>query len=176
MDGLARFQDQPDSEVLVRVVDLDNLKCISGAAVNIGEWGCRIVGDDVSKLYRHIAIQIEDEVDMTRAEVTSVKGREASVIFKKTEVKGADKRRERRNNVQIMVKVSDPESGDEVTGTIVDAGKNGCRIKATGLAEFPDRVILTMSKFDKPVPAEFAWRTESQAGFRLYWNEAKADQ
>lgn len=168
--GLAHLQDQPEAEEEVLVVDFDNLSVVKAVASNVSEWGCRLISVDIKDLYKNIGIRPKDAAKMVRARITAVKGNDASVVFAKNEKSVSDKRREKRNNVSIPVKITDLEGITEINGTIVDAGNNGCRVSARGLTEMPEEVILTMKKFNRPVVAEFAWRNESSAGLRLLWN------
>jgi len=168
--GLYHLQDQSDAEEEVRVVDFDTLAVISGVVSNVSEWGFRLTSPDVSRLYRNIGVQPQEGDTLVKAQVTSVKGKDAAVVFAKHEASVTNKRREKRNNVSISVKIADLDGITEITGTIVDAGKNGCRVAAKGLTAFPDEVLLTMKKFDRPVVAEFAWRNETAAGLRLLWD------
>ncbi|WFE91808.1 PilZ domain-containing protein [Roseibium porphyridii] len=167
---LFHLKDQPDAEEEVLVVDFDNLAVVNAVVSNVNEWGCRLTSVDVQELYKNIGIRAKDAGKLLKAHVTSVKGNDAAVVFAKQEKLGADKRREKRNDVKIPVKIADLDGITEIEGTIVDAGKNGCRVKAKGLTALPEEVLLTMNKFDRPVVAEFAWRNESSAGMRLLWN------
>jgi len=151
-------------------MDFDNLSVLHATVSNVSEWGCRLTSVDVSRLYKNVAIWPKDADTMVKAHVTSVKGNDAAVVFAKAEKSVSDKRREKRNNVSIPVKIGDLEGITEIEGRIVDAGNNGVRIAAKGLTALPDEVLLTMKKFDKPVVAEFAWRNETSAGLRLLWN------
>lgn len=168
--GLCHLQDQPDAEEEVVIVDFDNLAVIHATVSNVSEWGCRLVSVDIARLYKNIAIWPKDADTLVKAHVTSVKGQDAAVVFAKNEKSVSDKRREKRNNVSIPVKIADLDGITEIAGTIIDAGKNGCRIAAKGLTALPEEVVLTMNKFDRPVVAEFAWRNETSAGLRLLWN------
>lgn len=168
--GLCHLQDEPDAEEEVVVVDFDNMAVIHATVSNVSEWGCRLVSVDIARLYKNIGIWPKEADTLVKAHVTSVKANDAAVVFAKTEKSVSDKRREKRNNVSIPVKIADLDGITEITGTIIDAGKNGCRVLAKGLAALPEEVLLTMNKFDKPVVAEFAWRNESSAGLRLLWN------
>ncbi|MDN3719986.1 PilZ domain-containing protein [Roseibium salinum] len=87
-----------------------------------------------------------------------------------------NKRNERRRDVSIPVKLADPEGLTEITGTIIDAGYKGCRVSAKGLTALPDDVVLTIKTFDRPVLAEFAWRTDTTAGLRLLWDRSLGEQ
>jgi len=168
--GLCHLQDEPEAEEEVVVVDFDNLSVIHATVSNVSEWGCRLVSVDIARLYKNIGIWPKEADTLVKAHVTSVKDRDAAVVFAKNEMSIADKRREKRNNVSIPVKIADLDGLTEIAGTIIDAGKNGCRISAKGLTALPEEVILTMNKFDRPVVAEFAWRNETSAGLRLLWN------
>lgn len=170
MHGLAHLLDQGDASEAVLVIDFDNLACINATVSNVSEWGCRLISEDVAELHKNIGIRVGETGKLTKGQVTAVKGEEASVVFPRTDAKVQDKRRERRNTVSIPVKVTDREGGVEITGTIVDAGPNGCRISAKGLEDLPEEVLLTIKKFDKPVLGEFAWRTKTSAGLRLHWD------
>ncbi|WP_298983984.1 PilZ domain-containing protein [uncultured Roseibium sp.] len=167
---LFHLKDQPDAEEEVLVVDFDNLSVVNAVVSNVNEWGCRLTSVDIQQLYKNIGIRAKDAGKLVKAHVTSVKGNDAAVVFAKQEKIGSDKRREKRNDVKIPVKIADLDGITEIEGTIVDAGKNGCRVKAKGLTALPEEVLLTMNKFDRPVVAEFAWRNESSAGMRLLWN------
>ena len=163
--------DQPDAEEEVLVVDFDNLSVIDAVLSNVSEWGCRLTSVDIAALYKNVGIRIKDASKLVKAQVTSVKGKDAALVFPKGEKSVQDKRREKRNNVKISVKIADLEGITEVTGTILDAGKNGCRVAAKGLTALPEEVLLTMGKFERPVVAEFAWRNETSAGLRLLWDK-----
>eukprot|EP00903_Cladosiphon_okamuranus_P001904 g1902.t1 len=168
--GFAHLQDQPGAEEEVVVMDFDNLSVLHGTVSNVSEWGCRLTSVDVSRLYKNVGIWPKDADTLVKAQVTSVKGNDAAVVFAKNEKSVSDKRREKRNNVSIPVKIADLEGITEIEGKIVDAGNNGVRIAAKGLTSMPEEVLLTMKKFDRPVVAEFAWRNETSAGLRLLWN------
>ncbi|POF28614.1 PilZ domain-containing protein [Roseibium marinum] len=168
--SLAHLQDQPDAEEEALVVDFDNLAVINVVVSNVSEWGCRLTSVDISELYKNVGIRVGDTGRLMKAQVTSVRGNDAAVLFLKTDKIVTDKRREKRNNVNIPVKVADLEGITEISGIIVDAGKNGCRISAKGLAALPEEVVLSMGKIERPVIAEFAWRTANAAGLRLLWN------
>lgn len=170
LHGLSHLLDQPDAEEEVLVVDFDNLSVINAVASNVSEWGFRLTSPDVGELYKNIGVRPKDANKLLRAHVTSVKGNDAAVVFSKSEKTVSDKRREKRNNVSIPVKIADFDGITEISGTIVDAGKNGCRITAKGLTALPDEVLLTMKKFDRAVVAEFAWRNDTSAGLRLLWD------
>jgi hypothetical protein len=168
--GLAHLQDQPEAEEKVLVVDFDNLAVIDAVVSNVSEWGCRLVSDNVKELYKSVGIRLLGANKMVKAQITSVKGTDAALVFVKAEKAVSDKRREKRNNVSLPVKIADLEGLTEIIGTIVDAGNNGCQIKAEGLTALPEEVVLTMKKFKRPVVAEFAWRNDTSAGMRLLWN------
>ncbi|MES0811053.1 PilZ domain-containing protein [Roseibium sp. SCPC15] len=168
--AFSHLQDQPDVQEDVLVIDFDNLSAIDAVLSNVSEWGCRLTSDDIKSLYKTIGIKGRDANKLVKAHVTSVKGNDAAVVFAKNEKTVADKRREKRNSVNIPVKIADLEGITEISGTIVDAANNGCRVKAQGLTALPEEVLLTMKKFSKPVVAEFAWRNETSAGMRLLWN------
>lgn len=167
---LAHMQDQPEAEEKVLVVDFDNLSVIDAVVSNVSEWGCRLVSTDVKDLHKNVGIRLLGAKKLIKAQITSVKGIDAALVFVKAEQKLSDKRREKRNNVSMPVKIADLDGLTEIMGTIVDAGNNGCRIKAEGLTALPEEVVLTMKKFQRPVVAEFAWRNETSAGLRLLWN------
>ena len=168
--GLSHLLDQPDAEEEVLVVDFDNLSVINAVASNISEWGFRLTSPDIVELYKNIGVRPKDASKLVKAHVTSVKGNDAAVVFAKSENSVSDKRREKRNNVSIPVTIADFDGITEISGTIVDAGKNGCRITARGLTALPEEVLLTMKKFERPVVAEFAWRNDTSAGMRLLWD------
>lgn len=168
--GLVHLQDQPGAEEEVVVMDFDNLSVLHATVTNVSEWGCRLTSVDISRLYKNVGIWPKDADTLVKAQVTSVKGSDAALVFAKSEKSVSDKRREKRNNVSIPVKIADLEGITEIEGRIVDAGNNGVRITAKGLTAMPEEVLLTMKKFDKPVVAEFAWRNETSAGLRLLWN------
>ncbi|WP_297836579.1 PilZ domain-containing protein [uncultured Roseibium sp.] len=168
--GLTHLLDQPDAEEEVLVVDFDNLSVINAVASNVSEWGFRLTSPDIGELYKNIGVRPKDASKLVKAHVTSVKGNDAAVVFAKSEKSVSDKRREKRNNVSIPVKIADLDGITEISGTIVDAGKNGCRITAKGLTALPEEVLLTMKKFERPVVAEFAWRNDTSAGMRLLWD------
>ncbi len=172
MHGLAHLLDHDDKSENVLVIDFDNLTCIKAVVSNVSEWGCRLSSQDVGELHKNIGIRVGENGNLTKAQITAVKGTNASVVFPKNDGKITDKRRERRNTVSIPVTIADKDGKSEITGTIVDAGPNGCRIVANGLGEFPDEVMLNIKKFGKPVLAEFAWRREGAAGLRLHWDTA----
>lgn len=142
--GLTHLLDQPDAEEEVLVVDFDNLSVINAVASNVSEWGFRLTSPDIGELYKNIGVRPKDASKLVKAHVTSVKGNDAAVVFAKSEKSVSDKRREKRNNVSIPVKIADLDGITEISGTIVDAGKNGCRITAKGLTALPEEVLLTM--------------------------------
>ena len=168
--GLSHLQDQPDAEEEVLVVDFDTLSIINAVVSNVSEWGFRLTSVNIGELYKNIGVRPRDAGKLIKAHVTSVKGNDASVVFAKNEKSVSDRRREKRNNVSIPVKIADFDGITEITGVIVDAGKNGVRVTAKGLTALPEEVLLTLKKFDKPVVAEFAWRNETSAGLRLLWD------
>ncbi|TYC48666.1 PilZ domain-containing protein [Rhodobacterales bacterium] len=169
--GFSHLQDQPDAQEDVLVVDFDTLSVIDGVVSNVSAWGCRLTSSQIGEVYKSIGIRPNGCSKLTKAHVTSVKGEDAAVLFSKHEEKTlTDKRREKRNNVSIAVKISDLDGITEISGMIVDAGNNGCRITAKGLSALPNEVLLTMKNFDKPVVAEFAWRNDTSAGMRLLWD------
>mgnify|MGYP000421629790 CR=1 FL=1 len=168
--GLSHLQDQPDAEEGVLVVDFDTLSVIDAVASNVSEWGFRLTSPDIGELYKNIGVRTKEAGKLIKAQVTSVKGVDAAVVFAKNEKSVSDKRREKRNSVSIPVKIADFDGITEISGTIVDAGKNGVRITAKGLTALPEEVLLTLTKFEKPVVAEFAWRNETSAGMRLLWD------
>jgi hypothetical protein len=167
---LSYLLDQPEAEADVLVVDLDTLSVISAVISNVNEWGCCLVAPQVNELYKNIGIRAGESGKLVKAHVTSVKNDYAAVVFAKNEKATNNKRREKRNSVSIPVKIADLEGITEITGKIVDAGKNGCRIVANGLTALPEEVVLTMKQFDRPVVAEFAWRNDTMAGMRLLWD------
>jgi len=174
--GLSHLEDRPEAEEEVLVVDFDNLSVINAVVSNVSSWGCRLTSVDVGELYKSVGIRPKDSSKLVKAQVTSVKGNDAAVVFSKGEKSVSDKRREKRNNVSIQVKVADLEGITEISGTIIDAGNNGCRIAAKGLSALPEEVLLTMPKFEKPVMTEFAWRNETSGGLRLLWDRATGDE
>lgn len=170
INGLFHLQDQPDAEEEVLVVDFDTLSVINAVVSNVGEWGFRLTSVDIGELHRNIGVRTKDAGKLIKARVTSIKGDHATVVFAKHEKSVTDKRQEKRNDVSIPVTIADLDGVTEISGTIVDAGRNGVRIIAKGLTALPEEVLLTLKKFDKPVVAEFAWRNETSAGMRLLWN------
>ncbi|WP_346894403.1 PilZ domain-containing protein [uncultured Roseibium sp.] len=175
MHGLAHLQDQDDITEEVLVIDFDNLVCIKAIVSNVSEWGCKLIADDVNELRKNIGIRVGNTGKLTKAQVTAVKGKEAAVVFPRGDTGTVqDKRRERRNKVSIPVKIADKEGITEISGTIVDAGQNGCRVSASGLKALPEEVMLTIKKFDKPVAGEFVWRNDNSAGLRLLWETVEA--
>ncbi len=175
MSVLAHLQDQPEAEEEVLVVDFDNLSVVNAVVSNVSEWGCRLTSPDVHELGKNIGIRPHDSDKLVKAQITARKANDASVVFAKSKEANADKRREKRSDVSIPVKISDFDGITEITGTIVDAGNNGCRVMAKSLPALPDEVLLTMKKFGKPVVAEFAWRNETSGGLRLLWDRAIDD-
>lgn len=169
MQGFEHLLDQEDAEEEVLVVDFDNLAVIDAVVSNVSGWGCKLTSVDAKELYKNIGIRPKDASKLVKAHVTSVKGNDAAVLAAKEEQTITNKRREKRNSVNIPVKIADLDGITEITGKIIDAGNNGCRVEAKGLAALPEEVLLTMDKFDKPVVAEFAWRNEMAAGLRLLW-------
>ncbi|TYC66130.1 PilZ domain-containing protein [Stappia sp. BW2] len=167
---MSHLLEQPGAEEEVLVVDFDNLSVINAVVSNVSEWGFRLTSPDVGELYKSIGVRPKDGNKLVKAHVTSVKGNDAAVVFSKNEKSVSDKRREKRNNVSIPVQIADFEGITEISGTIVDAGKNGCRVTAKGLTSLPEEVLLTMKKFDRSVVAEFAWRNDTSAGLRLLWD------
>ncbi|PVB61763.1 PilZ domain-containing protein [Labrenzia sp. 011] len=167
---MAHLQDQPGREEEALVVDLDNLAIVNAVVSNVSEWGCRLTSVDITQLYKNIGIRVGDTGKLVKALVTSIRGNDAAVVFAKNDKMVTDKRREKRNNVSIPVKIADLEGITEISGVIVDAGKNGCRISAKGLSALPEEVVLSIGKMERPVVGEFAWRTASSAGLRLLWD------
>ncbi|MEQ8782694.1 MAG: PilZ domain-containing protein [Roseibium album] len=167
---LAHLQGNPDIRENVLVVDFDTLAIIDAVVTNVSEWGCCLTSEHVSELYKNVGIRLEGSRKLSKAHVTSVKGKDAAVVFTTHESSVTDKRREKRNDVKIPVTIADLEGITEITGIIVDAAKNGCKVKAEGLTALPEEVLISMKKFDKPVVAEFAWRNDKSAGLRLLWN------
>jgi hypothetical protein len=168
--GLSHLQDQADARDDVLVVDFDTLSVIDAVASNVSKWGLRLSSPEIHELYKNIGIRTKDAAKLIKAQITSVKGEDAAVVFCKNDTPVSDKRREKRNDVSFAVKIADLDGITEITGTIVDAAKNGCRVEAKGLTALPEEVLLTMRKFDRPVVAEFAWRNETSAGLRLLWD------
>lgn len=175
MSVLAHLQDQPEAEEEVLIVDFDNLSVFNGVVSNVSQWGCRLTSPDVNELGKNIGIRPHDSDKLVKAQITARKANDASVIFTKSTESVADKRREKRNDVSIPVKISDFDGITEIEGTVVDAGNNGCRVLAKSLPALPDEVLLVMKKFGKPIVAEFAWRNDSSGGLRLLWDRS-ADQ
>ncbi|QDG76741.1 PilZ domain-containing protein [Labrenzia sp. PHM005] len=170
MSALAHLQDQPEAEEEVLVVDLENLSVVNAVISNVSEWGCRLTSPEIQELGKNIGIRPKDSDKLVKCQITSRKSDDAAVIFSKNSEKFADKRREKRNTVSIPVKISDFDGITEIDGTIVDAGKNGCRVMAKSLPALPEEVLLTMQKFGKPIVAEFAWRNDSAGGLRMLWD------
>lgn len=168
--ALTHLQENPEASEDVQVVDFDTFAIIDASITNVNEWGCKVTSEHVEDLYKNIGIRFSGARKLSKAQVTSVKGNDASVVFVTSESKVSDKRREKRNDVKIPVKIADLEGITEIEGTIVDAAKNGCKVKANGLTALPEEVLLTMHKFNKPVVAEFAWRNDKSAGMRLLWD------
>ncbi|WP_306144587.1 PilZ domain-containing protein [Roseibium sp. MMSF_3412] len=168
--ALASLQESPEASEDVQVVDFDTLAIVDAVITNVTEWGCKVTTEHADELYKNIGIRFPGARKLSKAQVTSVKGNDASVVFVTSESKTSDKRRETRNDVKIPVKIADLEGITELEGTIVDAAKNGCKVKANGLTALPEEVLLTMAKFNKPVVAEFAWRNDKSAGLRLLWD------
>lgn len=164
------LQGVPVAEEEVLVVDFDNLSVIDAVVSNVSQWGCRLTSVDIGELYKSIGVRPKGSGKLVKAHITSVKGKDAAVVFTKEEKTVADKRREKRSNVSLPVKIADFDGITEISGTIVDAGNNGCRIVAKGLTALPEEVLLTMKQFERPVVAEFAWRNDSAAGLRLLWD------
>ncbi|GGB36409.1 hypothetical protein GCM10011316_05710 [Roseibium aquae] len=173
MDRLEYLQDNVDATEDVLVVDFDKLSCVTAVLSNVSSWGARLTGKKIGDLHRNIGIRIGDSDRLVKARVMAVKGQDASIVFPQDEEKVSDKRRERRNSVSIPVTITDREGITEISGLIVDAGANGCRISAKGLTALPDEVMLKIKRFEKPVVGEFAWRNETSAGVRLLWNEGE---
>jgi hypothetical protein len=172
--GLEHLQDQADASAEVLVIDFDNLTCVKAVVSNVSQWGCRLTSDEIYEIRKNIGIRLNENSKLVKATVTAVKGQDASVVFPKQEAKIQDKRRERRNKVSIPVKISDREGITEISGTVTDAGQNGCRVNAKGLSSLPEEVTLNMRSFDKPVLGEFVWRNETSAGVRLIWDQPDA--
>jgi len=168
--ALTHLQENPEASEDVQVVDFDTLAIVDAVISNVNEWGCKVTSEHVEELYKNIGIRFSGARKLTKAKVTSVKGNDASLVFVSSESKVSDKRREKRNDVKIPVTIADLEGITEIEGTILDAAKNGCKVKANGLTALPEEVLLTMNKFNKPVVAEFAWRNDKSAGLRLLWD------
>ena len=151
--SLAHLQENPEAGEDVQVVDFDTLAIIDAVISNVNEWGCKVTSEHVEELYKNIGIRFSGARKLSKAQVTSVKGNDAAVVFVDSESKVCDKRREKRNDVKIPVKIADLEGITEIEATIVDAAKNGCKVKAIGLTALPEEVLLTMQKFNKPVVA-----------------------
>lgn len=170
MNALAHMQDQPDVKEDVLVIDFDNLSVVNAVISNVSEWGCRLTSPDIQELSKNIGIRPTESDKLVKCQITSRKANDAAVVFMKTSESFSDKRREKRNDVNIPVQISDFEGITEISGTITNAGNNGCRVKAKSLQALPDEVLLTMKKFGKPVVAEFAWRNDSSGGLKLLWD------
>lgn len=170
MSALAHLQDQPEAEEDVLVVDFDNLSVVNAVISNVGEWGCRLSSPEIQELGKNIGIRLKNSDKLVKSQITSRKDNQATVLFIKSEGGFADKRRERRNDVSIPVKISDFDGITEIAGTIVDAGNNGCRVMAKSLKALPNEVLLLMKKFGRPVVAEFAWRNDTSGGLKLLWD------
>lgn len=167
---LIHLHGQEDAKADVLVVDFDTLSCIKAVASNVSEWGCSLTTEEAGGLRKNIGIRLDENSRLSRATITGVRGDVVSVIFPKQEEQVHDKRRERRNQVEIPVKISDREGVTELTVVIVDAGKNGCRVKGKGLKTLPEEVVLHLKNFERPVLGEFAWRNDAAAGIRLIWD------
>ncbi len=167
---LAHLQDRPEAKEDVLVVDFDSLSVIDAVVSNVNQWGFCLTSDDVDELYLNIGIRTKGAKKLLKARVTSVKNGAAAAVFTKAVKSVSDQRREKRADVNLPVTIGDMEGLTEISGTIVDAGRNGCRVKANGLTALPDEVLLTLKRFQKPVVAEFAWRDEKSAGLRLLWD------
>lgn len=169
--GLAHLKDVRDAEEEVLVIDFEKLSAVNAVVSNVSQWGCRLTSPDIKELFKNVGILPRDASIMVKAQVTSVKGNDAAVIFPKNEARLSEQRREKRNNVDIPVTIADQEGITEISGKIIDAGNNGCKIAAKGLSALPEMVLLNMKSFEHPVPAEFAWRTDGVAGLRILWHE-----
>ncbi|MEJ8474781.1 PilZ domain-containing protein [Roseibium algae] len=170
--GLEHLQGQRDTSAEVLVVDFDNLICVNGTVSNVNEWGCSLASEQINELSKNIAIRVDEGRKLTKATLTAVKGGVAAIVFPKQDTaRVQDKRREQRNEVSIKATVSDRKKVTEISGLIVDAGRNGCRIKAKGLESLPDEILLQLPSLENPVLAEFAWRNSSSGGIRIIWDE-----
>lgn len=172
MPHIEALREQEQIGEAVIVVDLENLSCVEATVSNVSEWGCCLTGQHVNELRKNIGIRTANQIKLVRGQVTAVKGTEASIVFPKDKAEVHDKRRERRNTVKIPVIICDRGGVTEIKGTIIDAGPNGCKIVAKDLSSLPEEVMLKISKFEKPVNGEFAWRNEHGAGVRLVWEDA----
>jgi hypothetical protein len=170
MSVLKHLQDQPEAEEEVLVVDFENLSVINAVISNVSEWGARLTSPDIQELGKNIGVRPKDSGKLVKCQITSRKANDAALVFAKTSEGFADKRREKRNTVNIPVKISDFDGITEIEGTIVDAGNNGCRVIAKSLPALPEEVLLVMKKFGKPIIAEFAWRNDSSGGLRMLWD------
>ncbi|WP_428640923.1 PilZ domain-containing protein [Roseibium sp.] len=173
--GLAHLQDRPEAKEDVLVVDFDTLAVIDAVVSNVSQWGGCLKSDNAGELYKNIGIRTKGASKLIKAHVTAVKSGEATIVFATEDKSVLDKRQERRADVSIQVTIADTDGLTEISGTIVDAGHNGCKVKANGLTALPEEVLLTVSKFEKPIVAEFAWRDEQSAGLRLLWDRTLQD-
>lgn len=167
---LDHLRDRPELEEDVTAVDFDNMAVINAKVSNVSKRGCRLTSVDIRRLYKNVGIWSADANKMVKVSIISIKGLDATAVFPKTQSAFSDKRREKRNNVSMPVKIESLDGTLSMDGRIVDAGNNGVQISGKGLPGLPSEVLLTMRMFSKPVVAEFAWRNEKAAGLRLLWD------
>ncbi|MTH95244.1 PilZ domain-containing protein [Roseibium sp. RKSG952] len=174
MDSLAHLQDKDGARETVLVFDPEKLLCISGVLGSVSQWGGQLASGDIHMLGKTIALRIGDEPRLVKAEIMAVKKDTAAIIFTIKTQPVANKRMERRNDVSMPVSITDGSGQIEISGTIVDAGENGCRIVAEGLGSLPEHVLLNLPRFKGPLRGQFAWRTQTSGGLKLDWSEVSS--
>lgn len=171
MGALGELRKSKDDVKEVLVIDFDQLTCVPATISNMNDWGCRLTSDRISELHKNIGIRIEDAGHLVRGQITAIRKKDAAVVFPDTNNSVADLRREKRSTVDIPVKISNKAGSIKLSGKIVDAAPNGCRIQASGMDEFPDdEVLLGIPQFDKPILGEVVWTNKTGCGLRLIWD------
>lgn len=165
------FAKKTAESVPVLLLDLKTLRCVKASANNLNKWGCRIVGDDLGTFGDNVAIKSEDSDVFQRARVTGHKSKYLTLVLDTdTSSLGGDHRKEMRQMMSVEAKVSDLARSTYWPCVITDASRTGCRIEGEGFEKLPEKLLVFMDRFERPVLGELMWSDDRTAGMRLHWD------
>lgn len=163
----------PQAAENVLVFDVDRLTCIEAEMSNVSQWGCRLTSPSIQLLGKSIGIRIGSDSYLRAANVTSISGNDAAIVFVAQTDAGVSRRQEPRRTVNLPIVITDRDGTFRVSGRIIDASKSGCRISTDSLGKLPDEIVIRVLGMPRGLVGQIRRREGDEAGVRLNWDAVR---
>jgi len=155
-----------------QIIDRRRLATTTVKVHNLRKSGCVIETPGFSDFSDEISLQFPGIDQLISANVVWRKNKLTGVTFEFGVKAADDLRGEARTKVSIPVVIYSPDKSWEVTGTIRDASKSGCRVQCEAVDQFPSGVLVKIDAVDRPIQASVVWYNDKDAGLKLLWHTA----